>query len=655
MRPVTKKISQLRNLFTVCLIVEIVLLCGIYVVLPSKPLFILVLYIMVKNIIVFGCMMYTGYVLDRNALSVSEALSSDASNALIFGGVGLIMYDDNRNITWVSDLLLAMNINIVGVKLLEWQPTLAGLFEDEDIRLIDVKGKKFEAYNAAGSHLIYLKDVTQYVGLEQDYTDQQMCLGYLTIDNYEETLQNVDEPKAAQIQGICRQVIVDWAYNNGMIIRRYKTGSYMLFFNERIYKKLVENKFDILDTFKKACLELDEVITLSIGIGRGTRVLGELDQLASQALRLTYSRGGDQVAIKSGKDRVRFFGGRSDTMEKSSKVRARVIAQTLAGIIRRSSNVYVMGHKFSDLDSFGASIGMARIVQAYDKKVNIIYDPESLEDKTAGVAELVKKDERYKGLLVSYSEVLEYIDKDSLLILVDHHKPSLSISNVMLEKVKNKVVIDHHRRGEEFIDSPILTYLEPSASSTVELIIELCSYETNDIHFNDFDATIMYSGILVDTNQFRQRVGVRTFQSAARLKEMSADVIRAYEFLEDSFAKTVEIIKITESAYQFKNDILIAHSNDNEEHAQVTLAKASNRLLNVSNVKAAFTVGRVAKNKVAISARSSRDINVQMIMELMGGGGHFTMAACQLEDVSVDQATQQLENAINQYLDERGE
>ncbi len=651
----TKKISQLRNLFTVLLIVETIVLFGLYIFIPKQVFFVLVIYVLIKNIVTFCCLMYLTYVLDHNSLSVEEALSTDYANALVFGGIGLIQYDENRNITWVSDLLLAMNINVVGVKLLEWQPTLASLFEDEDIRIIDVKGKKFEAYNSSESRLIYLKDVTQYVGLEQDYTDQQMCLGYITIDNYDETLQNVDEPKAAEIQSVCRKVIVDWAYNNGMIIRRYKSGSYIVFFNERTYKKLVENKFDILDTFKKECLKLDEVITLSIGIGRGTRVLGELDQLASQALRLTYSRGGDQVAIKSGKDRVRFFGGRTDTTEKSSKVRARVIAQTLGGIIKRSSNVFIMGHKFSDLDSFGASIGMARVVQAYEKKAYVIYDPESLEEKTAGVVEMVKRDERYKGLLVTYSEILEYIDKDSLLICVDHHKPSLSISNVLLEKIKNKVVIDHHRRGEDFIDAPILTYLEPSASSTVELIIELCSYESSEVKFNDFDATIMYSGMLVDTNQFKQRVGVRTFQSAARLKEMQADVVQAYEFLEDSFDKTVEVMKITESAYQFKPDILIAHGRNDEEHSQVTLAKASNRLLNISNVKAVFTVGRVTRNKVSISARSTKDINVQMIMEAMGGGGHFSMAACQIEDITIDEALNQLENAINQYLEDRGE
>ena len=651
----TKKMLSLRNIFTLALLLEIVIVTSFYLVINVDVLFILAIYVLLKNVIVFGCMIYMASLLENDSLSVSEALNQDMGNALIFGGIGLIQYDDNRNITWVSDLLLALNIKIVGVKLLEWQPTLASLFEDEDVRLIDVKGRKFEAYNSDESHLIYLKDVTEYTVLEQDFDDSQVCLGYITIDNYDETISNVDETKSVEIQSVVRQVIVKWASDNGMIIRRYKSGSYFIFFNERIYKKLIEDKFNILDRFKKSILELGEVMTLSIGIGRGTRILGELEQLASSALNLTYSRGGDQVAIKSSNDRVRYFGGTTDTFEKSSKVRARVIAQTLSGIIKRSENVYVMGHKYSDLDSLGSSLGIAKLVQSYNKDVHIVIDSDSLEEKTADVVSIIKKDERYNDLLVSPIEAVERVKKDSLLIVVDHHKPSLSISQTLLEKAKEKVVIDHHRRGVEFIDSPTLTYLEPSASSATELIVELYSYVNKKVELTELDATIMYSGMLVDTNQFRQRVGVRTFQSAAKLKEMQADVVRAYEFLEDSFDRTVEVMNISKSAYQFKDHILIAYAKDDDEHDSVVLAKTSNQMLNISHVKAAFTIGRTSKDVISISARSSREINVQMIMELMGGGGHFTMAACQLKEITLEEARKRLEDAINQYLEDRGE
>ena len=651
----TRRIIQIRNLIVGLLIGESVLLFGLYLLINHSMLFAFAVYALVKNIILFIIFAYLSYLLETNNMSVSEALNIDAKNALIFGGIALIQYDETRNVVWTSDLFKEMNINIVGVKLLEWQPHLASLFDDEDIKVIDIKGKRFEAYNSKETKLIYLKDVTQFLSLQQDYLDQQVCMAYITIDNYEETLENADEPKMALIQSKSRQVIVDWAYSNGIIIRRFKSGGYLAFFNERIYKKQVENKFAILDTFKEMSRELEEVMTLSMGIGRDSRVLRELDDMASNALNLTYSRGGDQVAVKSGDDNVKFFGGNSDTFEKSSKVRARVIAQSLAGLIKNSGLVLVMGHKNSDLDSFGASLGVAKIAKAYGKKTNIVLDFDSIEQKTKNVANLVKSDERYKGLIVSYTEAMERIGKNTLLIIVDNHKPSLAISNALLERVKNKVIIDHHRRGEEFIEAPVLTYLEPAASSTVELVVELCDYQNTEVDMNELDATIMYAGMLVDTNNFKQRVGVRTFQSAAYLKELQANVTQAYEFLEDSYEETLKKLSVTQRSYQYNPYILISCGEENEDYTRAMLSKASNSLLEVSGIKASFTIGRVSKSVVAISARSAKDINVQIIMENMGGGGHFSMAAAQFENQSIEDVRLLLEEKIKEYLDDRGE
>ncbi|MEG0366664.1 MAG: DHH family phosphoesterase, partial [Coprobacillus sp.] len=473
----TRKIVQNRNIVVILLVIECIGLFGFYLIFNSSLLFAFAIYALIKNIILFFVLSYLTYLIETNNMSVSEALGIDAKNAFIFGGVGLIQYDETRNVVWSSDLFKELNINVVGVKLLEWQPQLASLFDDEDIKVIDIKGRKFEAYNSKETKLIYLKDVTQFLSLQQDYLDQQVCMAYITIDNYEETLENADEPKMALIQSKSRQVIVDWAYSNGIIIRRFKSGGYLAFFNERIYRKQVENKFAILDTFKEMSRELDEVMTLSIGIGRDSRVLRELDDMASAALNLTYSRGGDQVAVKSGDEIVKFFGGNSDTYEKSSKVRARVIAQSLAGLMKNASQVFVMGHKNSDLDSFGASVGVAKIAQAYGKKTHIILDFDSIEEKTKDAANLLKSQEDYKGIIIPYTEALEYTNRDTLLIIVDNHKPCLALSQALLDRVRNKVIIDHHRRGEDFIEAPILTYLEPGASSTVELVVELCDYQ----------------------------------------------------------------------------------------------------------------------------------------------------------------------------------
>ena len=504
--------------------------------------------------------------------------------------------------------------------------------------------------------MIYLKDVTQFLTLQQDYADSQVAMAYITIDNYEETLENADEPKMALIQSRSRQVIVDWAYSNGIIIRRYKSGGYLAFFNERTYRKQVENKFAILDTFKHMSDELDEVMTLSIGIGRSSRVLRELDEMAMAALNLTYSRGGDQVAVKSGgEEKVVYFGGNTDIYEKSSKVRARVIAQSLAGLIKRADRILIMGHKNSDLDSFGASLGVAKIATAYGKKTNIIVDFDSIEEKTKQVALTVRNDARYAGMIISVNEALDLITKNTLLVVVDNHKPKLALAPILLERVKNKVIIDHHRRGEEFIESPVLTYLEPAASSTVELLVELCEYQNVNLDFNELDATVMYAGMLVDTNYFKQRVGVRTFQSAAVLKDWQANVTQAYEFLEDSYESTLNKISLTANAYRFNDNILISVGDFNQEYSREMLAKSSNALLEISHIKAAFTIGRVDKNMVAVSARSSKGINVQVIMENIGGGGHFSMAAAQFEDKSIKEVQELLEEAISHYLEDRGE
>ncbi|MCD7839438.1 MAG: DHH family phosphoesterase [Erysipelotrichaceae bacterium] len=646
----TKKLLQLRNTMMILLAVEVMILFGLYLLIGGSLLLALAIYCAIKNTVLLIFLVYQSYTIDANNLSVADALSHDEKNILIFGGIALIQYDENRDIVWTSDLFKEMNINIVGVKLLEWQPHLASLFEDEDIKVIDIKGKKFEAYNSQESKLIYLKDRTSYLSLKQDYLDQQVCMAYITIDNYEESTANADEPKKALIQSRSRQVIVDWAYSNGIIIRRYKSGGYLAFFNERIYKKQVENKFAILDTFKEMSKELDEVMTLSIGIGRNSRILRELDDMATQALNLTYSRGGDQVAVKSGDDKVRYFGGNSQSFEKSSKVRARVIAQSLAGMIKNASQVIVMGHKNSDLDSFGASLGVAKIAMAYDKKASVVVDFDSIEEKTRNVANIFRNDDRYKGLIVSPIDALEKADKKTLLIVVDHHKPSLSISNQLLDKVKNKMIIDHHRRGEEFIEAPVLTYLEPAASSTVELIVELWDYQSSDVKISELEATTMYAGMLVDTNNFRQRVGVRTLQSAAVLKELQANVTQAYEWIEDTYEETLERLSITNSAYRYNDDILITYGRDDEEYQRSMLARASNALLEVSGIKATFTVGRVSKSQVAVSARSNKDINVQVIMEEMGGGGHFGMAATTYENKSVEEVIEILEKTLEDYL-----
>jgi c-di-AMP phosphodiesterase-like protein len=649
----TVKMTRLRNGIVIVLLIEFVLALLGYIFISSKTSLVLATYIFIKNIIIFALIFYASSLINENNISVSEVLNDEAKNAFIFGGLGLIKYDKNRNISWTSDLFTEMKINIVGRKLLEWQPLLASLFEDDDIKVVDINSRKFEVYNSKESRMLYLKDVSDYIEISKEFEDQQICVAYITIDNYDESIEQADEQTAASIQSNSRQVILDWAKDNGVVLKRYKSDGYIAVFNERTYRKQVEDKFKILDIFKEQAEQLGQVMTLSIGIGRGSNILRELDELAFSALSLAYSRGGDQATVKSNDEPIRYFGGNSESYEKSNMIRARVIAQTLAGIIKKSDNVLIMGHKQSDFDSFGASIAMYAMCKAYGKKTYIIIDYDSLEEKTKTVATNLCDDERYRGVFISPLRAQELNMSNTLLVIVDNHKPSLAIDSNILDIVSNKVVIDHHRRGEEFVELPLLTYLEPAASSTVELIVELFEYQKEEICVTEREATIMYTGMLIDTNYFRTRVGTRTFQAAAKLKELQANVGEAYKYLEDDYDTTLTKLSITQTAYRYGEGILIAFGKLDKIYSRTLLAKAGNELLGISGVKAVFIVGKTGKEEISISARSTRDINVQLIMEKLGGGGHFSMAACQLDMEDVTRAINLLEEAVNMYLDER--
>ena len=489
-----------------------------------------------------------------------------------------------------------------------------------------------------GAFSEYLKDNTTYqrIAMAVSLDDALKAIRFLS---------NVDWLNVSVIFLDC---------DDNIILKRYKEDGYLAIFNERIYRKQVEVHFGILDEFKTKMEEIGAVMSLSMGIGRGSKVLRELDELAFSAISLSYSRGGDQVAVKTLDEEIRYFGGNSENSEKANRVRARVISQTLASLIKQSENVLVMGHKQSDLDSFGASLAIKKFVDAFEKQAYVILDESSLEEKTGNIARKLMKEDMYKGSIISPMKAMDLINEETLLICVDNHKPTLAISEEVIDKADKVVVIDHHRRGEDFMDSPILTYLEPAASSTVELIVELFEYQRVEIEVLPIEATVMYAGMLIDTNYFRTHVGSRTFQVASKLKEMQANVSKAYEILQDDYKTTLEKMNISANAYRFGNDALIAYGNEEDIHTRPLLAKVGNELLNISEIKAVFVVGRVDKDKIAISARSKTDINVQLIMEKLGGGGHFSMAACQVEEKSIKETINKLEEAIDQYLDERG-
>lgn len=648
-----KKIVQVRNIIFLLISLEVIIFLGVNVFFPSSTASTLLIYCFSKNFLFSILLIYMFNVIENNSLSVSKIVNDNTDNIFVYGGIGLIRYDENRNISWTSDLFNELDIKLVGMKLLEWQPTLASLFEVDDTKIVEVNSRKYEVYNNKSVKMLYLKDVTDFTTISKDYIDQQVCVAYISIDNYDESIERADEQTSALIQTTSRQVLIDWASENGIILRRYKSDGYIAILNERSYSKLIEHNFTILDSFKEKVEEVGAMMTLSIGVSRNSKIMRELDEMALNALDLSYSRGGDQVAVISPNEDVRYFGGHSENVEKSNRVRSRVVGQTLTTLIKQAKHIIIMGHKESDFDSFGASLAVFAICRAYNKPASIMIDIDSIEEKTKAVVMSLKEDMKYRDHFIYPGNGNDINLRNTLLICVDNHKPSLAIDKFLIDNVQNKVVIDHHRRGTEFIDLPILSYLEPGASSTVELVVDLFAYQKQTIHISEREATIMYAGILVDTNNFKTRVGHRTFEIAALLRQQHANVAQAHRFLEDDYETTKEKLSITEKAYQYGEGILITYGDEERIHSRSLLAKASNELIAVSGIKAGFSIAYTGKNKVCISARSSREINVQVIMEKMGGGGHFTMAACQLENTTINEVMNLLETSINEYLDER--
>lgn len=593
--------------------------------------------------------------LEQSTVTVSSLLGQESKNAFVFGLVGLVMYDENHVIYWQSDLFNELNMDLVGLSLKDWQPSIEEMFDKESILTINLGDSQYEVYNNQDTRTLYLKDVTNFNELMNQYHRERLVLGYLSVDNFDETLANVDEQKGALIQSTIRSTLMDWAKEYGVILRRYRQENYMLVCNEEIYEKLFNSKFVILNKIREQANQLNVVLGLSIGLARHDANLDSLDDAANDAFSLALSRGGDQVVVKTSDEAIRYFGGNSETKMKTSRVRVRIIAESLAGLFKEASAIFIMGHRESDLDSLGSSIALMRIVKNYDVPVYIVVNPDSMEAKTKRAYRLLSKSGLYDDVFVIPQRVTELVKKGSLLFLVDNHRKSMSLCPSLVDLVDDVVVIDHHRRGEEFIANPVLTYLEPAASSTVELITELYDYQTSKVKLSELEATIMYAGILVDTSNFKSRVGVRTFRVAATLKDMGADMAKATELLQDDYAFTLKKAEFIQTAQRYNNNILVAVGSDDREYTRVMLAKVGNDLLEIDETEAAFVVGRISENTVAVSSRSTGKINVQVIMEKMGGGGHFTMAACQIENMNIDEVKALLIEKLDEYYKEREE
>lgn len=582
-----------------------------------------------------------------------------SEGAILEMPIGIMLVNEEYEIEWCNPFLLEHleKDSLIGESLYDvWHSLIPIMKQGTKSEIVHMNDRCYKVFHHPEERVFYFFDITDQVEIEKMYKDEKTVIGIIYLDNYDEIAKGLNDQKRSILNSLVTSIINKWANEYGIYIKRISLDSFLAVFNESILRELENNKFSILDDVRESTSKRNVPITLSIGIGTGAMDLPELGAIAQSSLDLALGRGGDQVAIKVPNGKVKFYGGKTNPVEKRTRVRARVISHALKEIILESDKVIIMGHKIPDMDSIGSSIGIYKMAQINNREAYIVVN---FKDIGPGVKRLmgeIEKDEKIYSHFISPEHALEIVTDDTLLVIVDTHKPSMVIEKELIKSVDHIVVIDHHRRGEEFIDNSLLVYMEPYASSTAELVTELLEYQQSDEKkLSMIEATALLAGIFVDTKGFTLRTGSRTFDAASYLKEHGADTVLVQKFLKEDIETYITKAKIIETVYFYDEGIAIAKGNDHEMIDQVLIAQAADTLLTMDGINASFVLSKRSENMVGISARSLGEINVQLIMEKLNGGGHLTNAATQLYGVTMEEAEKQLHEAIDEYLEGRNQ
>ena len=511
------------------------------------------------------------------------------------------------------------------------------------------KSKKEKNQNLNDEFVMILcfVDITETIELQTKYNNGKTCVGLIVIDNYEEIIQRISVETRPQAVATIEKAIYDWSSSTGGLIVKEDRDTFVYVFEQKYLSELEETKFSILDIVKEIEIEGKGQLTISIAISCEGASNYEKYKSARAAMDIALGRGGDQAVIKAN-GKYQFFGGRAQEVEKRTQVKARIIAGALEELIKTSSNVIIMGHGNPDPDSMGSCLGIYRLAKNLQKEANIVNGPgESLQEFLKDL----EKHEGYEDVLINKEEALILTTQETLLVIVDTHKKNYVEVPELLEKTGKIVVVDHHRKSTDFIENAILTFHEVYASSAAELVVEILQYAEKEVALTEVEAEALYAGIMVDTKNFTFKTGVRTFEAAAYLRKCGVDIIKVKKWFQSDLESYNTIAEIVKKAEIVNETIGISVYENDEKDGSLICAKAADELLNISDITASFVVGHLGE-KVCISGRSIGDINVQVILEKLGGGGHITLAGAQVEGMTIEEAKNELIIRINEYFTE---
>ncbi|MBT2684855.1 DHH family phosphoesterase [Bacillus sp. ISL-37] len=586
--------------------------------------------------------------------TLSYRVKKVGEEALMEMPIGIMLINDDYYIEWTNPFIAASfnEDSLVGKSLYDVADAVIPLIKQEvETEIITLHDRKFRIIHKPEERLLYFFDVTEQAEIEKMYHDERTVISIIYLDNYEELTQGMDDQTKSSLNSLVTSILNKWATNNGVFLKRVSSERFIAVFSEHILQLLEKGKFTILDEVRETTSKQNVPLTLSIGVGTGYSSLPELGSQAQSSLDLALGRGGDQVAIKQPNGKVKFYGGKTNPVEKRTRVRARVISHALKELVIESDKVLIMGHKNPDMDAIGSSIGILKVAQMNKREGFIVYNKNEIDTGVQRLMDEIKENESLYSRFITPEQAYEIASDDTLLVVVDTHKPSLVIDERLLNRIENVIVIDHHRRGEEFIKNPLLVYMEPYASSTAELVTELLEYQPKNGKIQMLEATALLAGIIVDTKSFTLRTGARTFDAASYLRSHGADTVLVQKFLKEDINTYIKRAKIIENVYFYRDGIVISKGEDDVYCDQVLIAQAADTLLTMDGVSASFVISKRSEDTVGISARSLGEINVQVVMENLQGGGHLTNAATQMYDISTDEAETLLQNAIEDYLE----
>ena len=597
--------------------------------------------------------------LRRNTdLHAAEVIGSDVQEAYNFAQIGLAVTDDQDIVLWTNDLFKNRHMDIIDSNILEWLPDLRALKDANNINGEQVCKVVVNSRNYAVKYLIQaglwiFKDDTDYEEIYSYSKEQAPVVGVLMIDNYDDVVRGDDDFN--DIATRVKNVIFNYCKEYGVLIRRIKDDHYSMLCNFQSYSKMQADHFSVIDKAREECRGLDIPLTLSIGIARDFPDVIKLNDLANEAIDIAMSRGGDQVVVSVYGSDMEFYGGKTEAQEKRNRVKVRVLADSLISLIKNASDVLVMGHQMMDMDAFGACLGIKSICDRLGKSCRVVVDIKNTETKTRGALTSSFSKEELDQLIVTSKEAEDILKTNTLTVVVDVHTSNMVMAPSLLDKSSKIVVIDHHRRAEDYIESPVFNHIDPAASSASEIVSEFIKFSSLNprIIVPPIYATIMLSGIYLDTSYFRSKsTGLRTFEACTILKEFGADNAMADDFLKDDYEEYTLITDIISNLEHPAYGVVCAFVPESLTVDNATIAKAANRCLTFKGVHASFVIGKVGTHDVRMSGRSDGTINVQLLLEKIGGGGHFSSAAGTFEKSTIKSVKDTLYNVLDQYLNE---